>query len=103
MDIEDFLNYAATRLANDDDPLPCEAEDYGAVLAYLMALRPEYQLTLTDDAASREARRAERRRGVLDGLRRARGASPAPVPNGGAAGNGTGNGDAGRSPSGEAA
>jgi hypothetical protein len=43
MEIEAFLAYAEERLATDE-PLPCEPEDYAAMLVYLMALVPEYQL-----------------------------------------------------------
>jgi hypothetical protein len=83
VEIESFLTYAEERLATDE-PLPCEPEDYAAMLVYLMALVPEYQLVRQAEAAAREARQADRRRAAVDGFRRARGA-PA------AAGNGNGN------------
>jgi hypothetical protein len=84
MEIEAFLAYAEERLATDE-PLPCEPEDYAAMLVYLMALVPEYQLERQTEIAAREAKQADRRRAALDGFRRARG-----VP---AAKNGNGNGN----------
>jgi hypothetical protein len=72
MEIEAFLAYAEERLATDE-PLPCEPEDYAAMLVYLMALVPEYQLERQTEIAAREAKQADRRRAALDGFRRARG------------------------------
>jgi len=82
------LEAARDRLAETDEPLPCEPEDCAAVLGYLCALVPEYDLTRQANAMDDEQRRAERRRAVFDGFRRARGAVPANE-----SGNGDGNGN----------
>jgi hypothetical protein len=77
-DLEDFLNFARDRLSQSDDPLPSAPEDCAAVMGYLCALVPEYQLTRQADASNGEARRADRRSAVLAGFRRARGAPATP-------------------------
>ena len=82
-DLEDFLNFARDRLSQSDDPLPAAPEDCAAVMGYLCALVPEYQLTRQADASNGEARRADRRSAVLAGFRRARGAPPAAAPSAG--------------------
>jgi hypothetical protein len=50
IEIESFLAYAEERLGTDK-PLPCEPEDYAAMLVYLMALVPEYRLVIADGLA----------------------------------------------------
>ena len=72
-DLSDFLDYARDRLTNSNDPLPCEPEDCAAVIGYLCALVPEYQLDRQEQAQDGETRRADRRQAMLDGFRRARG------------------------------
>lgn len=91
LELEGFLNFARDRLAETDEPLPCEPEDCAAVLGYLAALVPEYQLAQQTEAANVEERQADRRRAVLEGFRRARGA--APPASAGNAGNGNSNGN----------
>lgn len=93
MELEGFLNFARDRLAETDEPLPCDPEDCAAVLGYLAALVPEYQLARQAEAAGYEERQADRRRAVLDGFRRARGAA-APTNGGNGNGNDDGNGNA---------
>jgi hypothetical protein len=61
-------------LAETDEPLPCEPEDCAAILSYLCALVPEYNLACQVD--SDVERRADRKRALVDGFRRARGAAP---------------------------
>lgn len=88
MELEPFLNFARDRLAETDEPVPCDPEDCAAVLGYLCALVPEYELARQADSLGDEERRADRRRAVFDGFRRARGAMPANG-NGGSNGNGS--------------
>jgi len=95
-ELEGFLNFVRDRLAETNEPLPCEPEDCAAVLGYLAALVPEYQLARQAEAAGYEERQADRRRAVLDGFRRARGAT---APANGGNGNGASNGNAGARPS----
>jgi hypothetical protein len=78
--LSDFLNYARERMLASDETLPCEPEDCAAVIGYLCALVPEFELDRRENVAANEARSAERKRAVLDGFRRARGAPPAPRP-----------------------
>lgn len=85
-ELSDFLDFARDRLMNSDDPVPCAPEDCAAVLGFLVALVPEYQLARQAEATDGEARRADRRQAVLNGFRRARGA----------ASNGSTNGNGGR-------
>jgi hypothetical protein len=79
-DLERFLNFVRDRITQTDEVLPCEPEDCAAVMAYLVALVPEYQLACQADMSNGETRRADRRRAVLDGFRRARGQGPLPEP-----------------------
>lgn len=83
-ELSDFLDFARDRLMNSNDPVPCEPEDCAAVLGYLTALVPEFELSRQAEATDGEARRADRRQAVLNGFRRARGAAS----NGSASGNG---------------
>ena len=50
LELEGFLNFARDRLAETDEPLPCESEDCAAMLGYLRALVPEYELARQADA-----------------------------------------------------
>ena len=43
-----------------DEPLPCDPEEFTAVLGYLCALVPEYELARQADALNDEERRAVR-------------------------------------------
>jgi len=98
-ELEGFLNFVRDRLAETDEPLPCEPEDCAAVLGYLAALVPEYQLARQAEAADYGERQANRRSAVLDGFRRARGAA-APASSGNGNGASDSNGNAGAKPSG---
>lgn len=77
--LSDFLSYARDRMLTTDEPLPCEPEDAAAVMGYLCALVPEYELDRQAVANADAARSADRKHAMLTGLRRARGA-PAPEP-----------------------
>lgn len=72
--LSDFFSYARERMLSSDETLPCEPEDCAAVMGYLCALVPEYELDRQANAASNEARQADRKQAVLAGLRKARGA-----------------------------
>lgn len=96
-ELEGFLNFARDRLAETDEPLPCEPEDCAAVLGYLAALVPEYQLARQAEASDSEERRADRRRAVLDGFRRVRIVTSNGNGNGNGAHTGNGNGSGGNS------
>jgi hypothetical protein len=74
--LSDFLHYARDRITNEVDDLPCAPEDAAAVMGYLCALVPEYELDQQEDAADNQARQTDRKRAIVDGLRRARGAKP---------------------------
>jgi hypothetical protein len=75
-DLERFLTFARDRLAETDEALPCEPEDCAAIMSYLCALVPEYNLACQVEADSDVERRADRKRALVDGFRRARGAAP---------------------------
>ena len=80
--LSDFLNYARERMLASDETLPCEPEDCAAVMGYLCALVPEYELDQQTNFASIEARSTERKQAILTGLRKARGAkAPADTAN----------------------
>jgi hypothetical protein len=93
-DLERFLNFARDRLTETDEPLPCEPEDCAAIMGYLCALVPEYNLAVQAETDSDISRRADRKRALVDGFRRARGAAPVARDesgNGNEAGSGNGN------------
>jgi hypothetical protein len=73
-DLSDFLSYARERMLASDETLPCEPEDCAAVMGYLCALVPEYELDRQANVASSEARSVDRKQAILAGLRKARGA-----------------------------
>jgi hypothetical protein len=75
-DLERFLTFARDRLAETDEALPCEPEDCAAIMSYLCALVPECNLACQVEADSDVERRADRKRALVDGFRRARGAAP---------------------------
>jgi hypothetical protein len=77
--LSDFLSYARDRLVTGDEPLPCEPEDAAAVMGYLCALVPEYELDRQAAGEADAARAADRKQAMMAGLRKARGA-PAPEP-----------------------
>lgn len=90
-ELERFLTFARDRLAETDEPLPCGPEEFAAVMIWLCALGPEFRLASQTEADNGVERRAERKRALVDGFRRARGV--APIGDGNDNGNNSNNGD----------
>jgi len=75
-ELSDFLSYARDRMLTSDETLPCEPEDAAAVMGYLCALVPEYELDRQAAADAGATRAADRKQAMMAGLRKARGAPP---------------------------
>jgi hypothetical protein len=81
--LSDFLNYARDRITDGDESLPASPEDCAAVMGFLCALVPEYELDQQAGAADGAARLADRKQAIVAGLRRGRGTKPAAIDNSG--------------------
>jgi len=78
--ISDFLAYVRQRLVDDDDlSCPCDPEDCAAVVAWLAAIAPEWELARRQGVADEAQRIQDRRNAVIAGFRTARGAKPEPA------------------------
>lgn len=95
-DLQRFLNFARDYPTETDEALPCDPADYAATLSYLCALVPEYKLAMRAEEDNDVERRADRKRALVDGFRRARGAAPTDGGNGNDNGNDNGNADVSR-------